>query len=232
MKNLLDRFYRGGAAWIAGLVGVGAILLGVLISAATYHGPLGEGYNPLNHFVSELGVGRMAGAFNAGLLLGGLCVTVFLIGLGRRIGGWAGALFALVGAGCGISGALVGVFPLNHMEEHITWAMRFFNLGLLGMAAFSVLALTKRGGLSRWLALPGMLSALAFAAFLNLPSSTPDASATPGVDPLATIIPSLSQPRPAVWPLALMEWAAVLTVLGWSLWVALAMLRESRRNRG
>ena len=145
MKKFLDTIDRRGVVWIAGIVGVSLDLLGSLISAVTYRGRLGEPYSPLNHFVSELGelhVAPMAVAFNAGLLLGGLCLTVFLIGLGRRIGGWTGALFAVGGAACGISGALVGVFPMNNLAPHITWAMRFFNLGLLMMAIFSVLALS------------------------------------------------------------------------------------------
>jgi hypothetical protein len=29
--------------------------------------------------------------------------------------------------------------------------------------------------------------------------------------------------------MAVLEWASVLSVLAWSLWVAVAMLRESRR---
>jgi hypothetical membrane protein len=218
--------------WIAGLAGVGLDCLGMLISAAAYHGRMGEPYNPFNHFVSELGelnVAPMAVAFNAGLLIGGLCMAIFLIGLGRRIGGWAGALFAVGGAACGISGALVGLYPMNYLGAHITWAMRFFNLGLLMMAVFSVLALAKIGGLSRWLAMPGGLSALAFAMFLYLPKMQPGSSTSPDVNPLA-MINALSQSRPAVWTMAILEWAAVLSVLAWALWVALAMLRESRKK--
>jgi len=162
------------------------------------------------------------------LLLGGLCLTVFLIGLGRRIGGWAGALFAVGGAACGISGALVGLYPMNFLGPHIAWAMRFFNLGLLMMAVFSILALAKIGGLSRWLAMPGGLSALAFAAFLYLPKMETGAGTSQDLNPLATLS-ALSQARPAVWTMAVLEWASVLSVLAWSLWVALAMLRERRK---
>jgi hypothetical membrane protein len=232
MKNLLDTIDHHGVVWIAGLAGVGLDSLGALISAAAYHGRLGEPYSPLNHFVSELGelnVSPMAVAFNAGLLLGGLCLTVFLIGLGRRIGGWAGALFSVGGTACGISGALVGVYPMNYLGPHITWAMRFFNLGLLMMAVFSVMALAKIGGLSRWLAMPGGLSAFAFAAFLYLPKVEPGTSISPNLNPLSMMTSALSQPRPAVWSLAVLEWASVLSVLAWALWVALAMLRESRK---
>lgn len=223
---------RTGAFWIIGIAGVGFDFLGMLISAVAYRGHLGEPYSPFNHFVSELGelsVSRLAMAFNLGLLIGGLCLTLFLIGLGRRIGGWAGAIFSLGGAACGISGALVGIYPMNNLAPHIAWAMRFFNLGLLMMAVFSILALVKAGGMSRRLAIPGSLSALAFAAFLYLPGSGTDAGSTQAPGSLAAI-EALSRPRPSLWPLAVLEWAAVLSVLFWCLWVAVAMLRQSRHD--
>ncbi len=224
MKTLLDTFDRRGLLWKSGAAGVGLIGLGMLTSALVYRGRLGEPYSPLNHFVSELGepnVSQLAWAFNGGLLLGGLFLVVFLVGLGRWIGGWLGALFSLAGFACGISGTLVGAFPMNNLSPHIFWAMNFFNLGLGCMLFFSILALVGRSGLSRWLALPGGLAAAAFAAFLYLPA--PSAQAGQNVDPLAAVSSMLNAPRPVVWPLAVFEWLAVLAVLGWALTVALVL---------
>lgn len=224
---------RRGVPWIAGLAGVGLNFTGVIISALTYQGRLGEPYSPLNHFISELGevsVASMAMAFNVGIFLGGLCLTIFLVGLGLRIGGWLGVLFALVGTACGLSGALVGVFPLDNLAPHFTWAMRFFNFGLLASSFFSLLALFRRGGLPRWLALPGLLSVLAFAAFLYLPSSGDTAGSMAGADSLMATISALSQPRPPVWQLAVLEWAALGSVMIWALIVAAAMLWENRAS--
>jgi len=231
MQSFIDLLDRRGAAWIIGLLGVGITAFGSLISALAYRGRLGETYNPLNHFVSELGevgVSPLAAVFNFGIFAGGLCLVVFLLGLGRRIGGWYGLLFTLVGAACGLSGALVGIFPMNNLAPHIVWAMRFFNLGLLTSAIFSLLALLKRGGLSRWLALPGAFSALAFAAFLYVPTSRPGSDITAGVNPLAAVTGALSKPRPAVWSLAVLEWLALGSVMIWALVVAAAMLWEHR----
>ncbi len=53
-----------------GIGGVSIILLGALISALAYEGRNGQAYRFLNHFVSELGevgVARLAWAFNGGL---------------------------------------------------------------------------------------------------------------------------------------------------------------------
>jgi hypothetical protein len=232
MRALLEKFDHTRAAWWAGILGVSLISMGSLISALAYRGRLGEPYSPLNHFVSELGevrVAPLALGFNTGVFAGGLFLVVFLLGLGRRIGGWLGVLFGLAGVACGISGAMVGVYPMDNLQPHITWAMRFFYLGLLMSAVFSLLALLRRGGLSRWLALPGLFSALAFASFLYLPTPEPGIGSQPGRDPLAAMTNALGQPRAAVWGLAVLEWLAVLSVLGWALWVAIVLLREQRR---
>ncbi len=132
-KDLLADIDRRGLVWNCGMAGSAVIALAGLVAALAYRGRLGEAYSPLNHFVSELGelgVSPLAGVFNAGLLIGGLCMVIFLVGLGRRIGGWPGLLFGVLGLACGVSGTLVGAFPMNNLPPHIFWAMNFFNLGL------------------------------------------------------------------------------------------------------
>lgn len=221
MARTWDILEQRGLTWKSGVVGSGLIGLGMLVSGLAYVGRLGERYNPLNHFVSELGepqVSEAALAFNLGLLLGGFCLVAFMLGVARRIGGWQGALFGVGGVICAVSGALVGVFPMNNLAPHIFWAMNFFNGGLWVMIWFSLVVLIGRPGLPRWLALPGMLSASAFASFKWLPGST-----TGGGDSLAAVDAFLSVPRPAVWGMAVFEWLAVLAVLLWVMIVALAL---------
>ena len=68
----------------AGIVGAGAIGIGSVVTAIVYRGADGEPYSPLNHFVSELGElaqSELAGVFNAGLMVGGICFAVFMSGL-------------------------------------------------------------------------------------------------------------------------------------------------------
>lgn len=228
INTQLDAWYQRGLGWQFGLVGVGLISLGMLAAGLAYRGKLGEPYSPLNHFVSELGevgVSELAWAFNIGLFLGGLCLVFFLLNLGKLIGGWLGALFGVAGLACGVSGALVGVFPMNNLPPHIFWAMNFFNLGLGLMVLFSLIVIFGRHSLPRWLAAPGLLGVLAFAAFLYMPMP-----ATDEVDSLAAAHSMMTTTRPAIWQMAVFEWAAVGSVLIWSTLVAVVLLVRAKRN--
>ena len=226
LRDLLSTFdRRDGLRW-SGVAGASLILLGSLIAALFYRGRLGEAYNPLNHFVSELGergVSALAVAFNGGLLLGGPILIVFLLSLGRRIGGWPGLIFGAVGLACGVCGTAVGAVPMNDLLAHIFWARSFFNLGLGAMLLFSAIALIGRPGLPRRIAIPGIAATLAFAAFLAVPQPLGNT----GGDILGAVTAMLNAPRPPVWMPAVFEWLAVLAVLGWALAVAL-LLRPRR----
>lgn len=230
LRAVLAAFDRRDLMRRSGAAGAGIILAGSLVAALFYRGRLGEAYNPLNHFVSELGevgISAAAWAFNGGLLIGGVLLVVFLLGLGRRIGGRLGALFGAVGLACGICGTAVGAVPMNDLLAHIFWARSFFNLGLGTMLFFSLIALLGRPGLPRRLALPGAVATLAFAAFLAIPQPT----AAAGGDILGAVMAMLNSPRPALWAPAILEWLAVLSVLGWALSVALSLDRVDSRKR-
>ncbi len=59
----------------AGVLGAAAFAVSSLIAALVYSGTAGEGFSPLNHWVSELGemsVSRLALLFNAGIFVGGI----------------------------------------------------------------------------------------------------------------------------------------------------------------
>ncbi|MBN2549633.1 MAG: DUF998 domain-containing protein [Anaerolineales bacterium] len=202
--------------------------LGSLSAGLAYRGRLGEPYSPLNHFVSELGelgVSELAWAFNMGLFVGGLCLIFFLVHLGRLIGGWLGVLFGVAGLACGISGAMVGIFPMNNLAPHIFWAMNFFNLGLGLMVLFSLIVLFGRRTLPRWLAAPGLLGVAAFAAFLFTPAPAMDE-----MDTLAAAHAMMTTERPEVWQMAVFEWAAVGSVLIWAALVAGVLLAQTKRS--
>ena len=84
----LSHRWQDVAAW-AGLVGVTAISLGSIATAIAYSGKQGEAFNPLNHWVSELGelgVSELASVFNLSLIVGGVCFVIF--GLTATRGGF------------------------------------------------------------------------------------------------------------------------------------------------
>lgn len=219
-------FDRRDGLRLAGVIGTSLIGLGQLVAALLFRGRLGEVYNPLNHFVSELGeTGVSAGAlaFNAGLLLGGPILIVFMLGLGRRIGSIPGLIFGVAGVACGASGTAVGAAPMNDLLVHLFWARAFFNLGFAAMGIFTLIALIGRWGVPRRMALPGIGATVAFGAFLAIPQPLGNG----GGDMLAAVTAMLNAPRPAVWMPAVLEWLAVLAVLGWALAVALMLPRRT-----
>lgn len=216
----------------AGVTGVGVMVLGALISAVFYTGRSGEAYRFANHFVSELGevgVSPLAGVFNAGLVIGGLCFTLFMLGAARYIGGWTGAVFGVVGLFTAVSGVLVGVFPMTNLGPHIRVAMNFFNGGMVSIAVFSLIAaFDPRRRFPRWFALPGVVTFSIFFGFLYIVDPVDEGEA----DALTGMLDKLSN-RPDVWPSAILEWLVIGAVVGWVLLVALYLFRvDTGRSTG
>ncbi|MGC9393942.1 MAG: DUF998 domain-containing protein [Anaerolineae bacterium] len=207
------------ATAVAGFSGVLLILVGALITALAYEERNDQAYRFWNHFVSELGevgVSRLAWVFNGSLILGGVGIVIFMVGLARLIPGWFRYVFSIAGLATGISGTLVGFFPMNQLQPHIQVAMQFFNMGLLAMMLFSLYVLfARQRTFPRWFVIPGILATTCFAAFLYFPTPGDSSGGLPITQ--ALIITN----RPDMWWLAIMEWSAVLAVLGWVLLVSL-----------
>jgi hypothetical protein len=222
MNKTLQRYYAQIGLW-----GVGILLTASLLTAMVYRGQLGERYQPLNHFVSELGevgISQWASLFNSALIVSSVCFVIFLLGLAQRIGGWLGGILGITGVLLSIFGMMVGFVPMNYLKPHIFWAMGFFNLGLVFTSLFSLAILWGKHNLPKSLTIPGGLAWLAFASFLYLPKLNQSSTGAP---PLTETIQKLAQPRPTVWTLALLEWLAVGSILLWMLWVAWAMHRQA-----
>ena len=200
-----------------GLGSIAVILSGTAVTSLSYSGWTGESYSPLNHFVSELGeagTSRLALAFNFGILLGGIGLGVFLMLLSRRLTGRYRFAFVVAGVVAGISGSLVGVFPMDIPALHRAASGVFFMTGWLVAAIFSLwLLAAPRPSFSRFLIVPGGLTVGVFALFLAVYSTyrPVDANAHIGV-------------REAIWSVPLLEWAALLSLLLWFGCVATALL--------
>jgi hypothetical membrane protein len=213
---------------VFGIFGALVIFIGIILSAAAYQGRTGERYSFLNHFVSELGEvahSELALAFNLGLFIGGILLLVFLLGFSLYVGGWFGWVLGLLGIVISISGALVGIFPMDNLEPHFWVAMTFFYMGLMITIIFSVyvLFLDRRNLFNRWLSVPGLLSAAAFFYFLFM--TDPIVPEDSSVEELFQALEN----RPNIWETAVFEWVVVFTILGWILSLSV-YLRAKRAN--
>lgn len=211
---------------VAGLCGTALLALGSLITALAYSGRAGEPYSLLNHFISELGevgVSELAWLFNGTLFVGGLCLTVFLLGLAAYVRPvWFSALFGLVGLVTGVSGALVGIFPMNDLVPHARVAMMFFNMGLIATLLFSLyVAFSRQRKFPKWMLVPGLLATAFFVAFVFYPHPTGSGSMD-----IEEATHRLMESRPAVWPMSILEWGVLLSILLWALVVSLYLLAK------
>jgi hypothetical membrane protein len=205
---------------VLGLASVGVILLGMVIAGVAYRGHAGEAYSPLNHFISELGeiaASRLAAAFNLGILVGGLGLLAFLMILAGRLDGRYRSALIAVGAVSGVAGALVGVFPMDYRNLHQIVAGVFFLTGWLTTIVASLwLVRAPAPSLPRWLLIPGAVVVVATLTFIPVFS---------GYRPANPGGPVLDRPD-GVWSVAVLEWAALLSLLAWFVCVSLALLRE------
>jgi hypothetical protein len=213
---------------ISGVIGPLTISLGILISAFGYSGVEGQNFNILNHFVSELGqigVSDFAIAFNLTLVLGGIFNTGFLAWLPFQFNGWIRYPLILIGILAAIFGSLIGIFPMNALDQHIFVALAFFDLGLLTALLYSlVILLGKKHSHPRWLAIPGLLNTLAFLIFINFPSQFEE-----GID-FQEGMGGLLKNRPDFIPLALMEWIVIVGVISWFLFLGIYFLSRIKIN--
>ena len=212
----------------AAMLGSVVTCLVVLAAALLYRGRVGEPFSLLNHFISELGepgVSRGAWIFNAGLVVSGALFIPSSVGLGLRIGGLWSGLGIAAGVGAGVFCAGVGIFPMSRLDPHVFTAMWFFRCGLLMAALFGVAMLTQRRGseaVPRAASLFSLVAVAAYGTFLVMAGNA-------GTGTFDTASPLFLSARPAVWTLAVLEWAVFFATVLWFLGVALLV---SARGRG
>jgi hypothetical membrane protein len=191
----------------AGFIGVAVVVIASTVSAAAYTGAAGEPYSPTNHFVSELGELReseMAMVFNAGLMVGGAGLLLFVAGMaGARGGNLALASVAVGGLGA-VAGILVGVLPVDAGLPHLVFASVFFVLSSIAIGLFTLdIGLRPDDRFPLWLVVPGIVAvagSLAFVLYL----------AFAGREALAPPIE-----RPAILLITTLEWLTLIGILVW-----------------
>jgi hypothetical membrane protein len=207
-----------------GLAGCLIIVMAIGVTSAFYLGRQKERYSILNHFISELGekgISAKAQIFNGGLILGGLALLPFVVGLGLSLHSVWGKL-ALV-SGLGMAGACiaVGLFPMNNLAPHVVAATSFFRLGLGTVLLFCIAVFAQPAddmGVPLATNIPAGLAVLAYAGMLALVARQTIHGETVGeVMNTASLVN-----RPRVWLLPVLEWSVLAATLLWVVGVGLS----------
>lgn len=216
---MTSRLMRYGPA--AGFVGSAFFVVAAIVSAGFYMGSQNEPFSPLNHWVSELGelgVSRLALVFNVGLFVGGLALALFFAALGLIRRSRLASVYVLVGVVAGISGALVGVFPMNNRGIHIVMALGFFVLGwvAVGLASLDVWRRPEQR-FSRWLPALGAITVAVFLMFLSVY--------------IPYLYTGTGSDRPGFSIATVLEWLVLTGIIGWVLTASMTWWRFARGNR-
>ncbi|MBN2502146.1 MAG: DUF998 domain-containing protein [Anaerolineales bacterium] len=193
---------------VFGIVGSFLLIFGSLITALAFEGQSKEPYSFLNHFISGLGengVSKLAKLFNTSIIIGGVHITIFLLGVALYIGDIVGYVLGITGLIAGISGILVGFYPVNHTKSHFFVAAICFNAGILFSTLLSLhILFTSQGDFPRWIAIPGLLVSILSSVFLSLPQSS-------SLQSHSFRIPKFNRPR--IWILAVLEWCILVMMI-------------------
>ncbi|NNE91089.1 MAG: DUF998 domain-containing protein [Verrucomicrobiales bacterium] len=213
MKRFRDFIHHHFAQF--GIAGSIVVALALYLPRIGFINREGQPYSALNHFVSELGwigVSDKAILFNLGLILGGLCYAVFMLGLGRQFRGFWGCVVSILGAIAAVFASLVGIFPVvDHWPGLIAHLLM---AGALGVTAFWAACATifmvlfhRTKVVPKPFALLGGAILLSFATGLSV---NPAEHVTPFFDFETNQIVNRSDH----WRLPIVEWVIVWTVVG------------------
>lgn len=208
-----------------GLAGAAVVSACSLLAALAYQGPGGESYSIFNHFISELGdsgVSQLDWLFNLGLLAGGILFLPFILGLSLALPGWLSKLGGAAGVVAAISLAGVGIFPMNNLEPHILAAMTYFRSGLVTVLLFSLaiqLQPAERLVLNKWANLGSLIAVICYSFFLVF-MQIPTGRESSDLD-LSWMVS-----RPAVLPLAILEWSIFFSTILWFAVIAISRKRS------
>ena len=215
---MTSRLVQFGPA--AGFIGSAFFVIASIVAGSFYLGTQNEAFSPLNHWVSELGevgVSRLALVFNVGLFVGGLALALFFFALGRMRHSRLANIYVLVGVIAGVSGALVGVFPMNNRSIHIIFAMGFFVLGwvAVGLASYDIWH-RPEPRFSRWLPALGALTVTVFLLFLSVY--------------IPYLYTGTGDDRPDLSVATVLEWLVLIGIMGWVLVTSFTWWKRGGRD--
>lgn len=217
---------------LSGLAGAAIIVLGVVVSALAFEGAYGETFSILNHNISELGeqgISELAWFFNAGLVVAGLCLFVFMFGLSISLRQWPIYIISMAGMVTTSGIVMIGLFPMLAGETsgpHMFAAHLFFYGGMLSSLLFSLYALFVPSAVfSKWSALVGILTVVSFAAFIYLPRMI-----YPGFTVEDYLVRMQGAGRPRLWIPSLLEWVSMASAVLWIVMLAIDIRRHARHR--
>lgn len=211
-----------------GIGGSLLIIVSMLVTGLIYRGREGENYSVLNHYISELGevgVSKAAPLFNLELIIGSLAFIPFITGLTLDLGNLWAKIGLVVGIWSTFSCALVGVFPMNHMEAHKRVAVSYFRSGLVMVLLYSIAVFVQPAGaviIPKVSNVAGLIAFFCYAVFLFTMDTHKKSDEEP--DALETETEE-EWVRPKVSRLTILEWAISFSNFLWFLIVALFALR-------
>ena len=180
----------------------------------------------LNHFVSELGeigVSHLWIIFSIGLIIGGAFYLLFMIGLGFYIENIIAKIGMLLGSFSAIACILVGFFPMNFLVPHYLAALSFFMGAMLTILVFTLaIAIQKEPKIPKLFIILGLVVFGIYMALNTIDFSTIGENLDMGTGGIIN--------RPAVWNLAIIEWAAVLAVSLYLLLIAVYVYLNERNK--
>ncbi|PCH99144.1 MAG: hypothetical protein COB85_00625 [Bacteroidetes bacterium] len=209
---------------ISGIIGTSIILICSLIAALDFEENPGESYSILNHFISELGHtqrSELHWVFNGGLIVGGAFLIVFSQGISLGFTGLIRNLISVTAFIAAFSCSLVGFFPVDDFDSHVRVALSFFGMGLFTIAMVTLLTLLGRTpDLPNLSVVPGIITVLAFSAFLLSPSDQ--------------FIEWINNPddfiRPTIWHKTILEWISFFSMISWIMIVSVMQLGRIIRS--
>lgn len=203
--NISAQLVRSGPQ--IGFAGSVFFLAAAVVAGLAYTGTAGQGFSPLNHWVSELGevgVSALAVVFNVGLIVGGLAFALFMAALGLLRRSRLAWTYATIGVTAGVSCALVGIFPMNQRAIHIVFALGFFVLGWVAVALASIDVWRRPDPrFAGWLPVLGAVTVTLFLLFLSVY--------------IPYLYTGTGDDRPAVSLATVLEWLVALGLIGWVL---------------
>lgn len=228
MNNKIELFYKRFPLYTWGFLGIAIISICSLITAIFYKNIVGDRYSLLRYFISELGevgVSKLASVFNWGLIISGIPMIIFMLGLGLRFKTILGYISSAVGIYASINYLLVGVFPMDiSLEAHLFTAMSYFYGGMAAIILFSItIFLDKKRTLPKYVGWLGIGVTGIFASFLFLPLNNLQNGEF-------SLDPTIST-RPNIWWLAFFEWLVFFAVLLWICLISTVfMVKENSTN--